>query len=101
MAWVNNKDHSVDNFIGGRGDEESNYCNNCGQMTALKTLIELWDDFSDIPINNDDEIEETFLFFEPGTNRFDIWNWFEERCPNGLAVDLVGEEPGVEDAVQE
>lgn len=99
--WVNNNTNLIEALVGIRDDEELNYCNNCGQMTVLKTLFELWDDFSDIPINDNDEIEEAFLFFEPGTSRFDVWHWFDERCPNGLAADLVGEEPGVEDAVQE
>lgn len=59
--------------------------------TELMTLPQLWQLFGDIPINNDDEIEEDFLCFPVGTYRFDVWHWFDERCPNGLAVDLMGE----------
>ena len=63
----------------------------CEENCELVTIEQLWDDFSVIPINNSDEIEEQFLDFEPGTSRFDVWHWFDERCPNGLAVDLMGE----------
>lgn len=40
--------------------------------------FDLWQDFGDIPINDNDEIEESFLDFPKGTNRFEIWHWFEE-----------------------
>lgn len=57
----------------------------------LKTLKELWDDFSDVPVNNNDEIERDFLYFKAGTSRFDVWHWFDERCPNNLHDDLMCE----------
>lgn len=55
----------------------------------LYTLIELWELFAEVPVNNNDEIEEDFLCFEAGTSRFDIWHWFDERCPNNLHDDLM------------
>lgn len=91
MAWVNNIDNSIEEYIGGRRDEDSNFCNACDTNVRLMNLMELWDKFSEVPINNDDEIEEDFLCFPVGTYRFDVWHWFDERCPNGLAVDLMGE----------
>lgn len=27
--------------------------------------------------------------FEEGTDRFYIWDWFDERCPNNLHDDLL------------
>lgn len=54
-----------------------------------KELQELWDKLGDIPVNNDDEIEEDFLNFPAGTSKFDVWHWFDERCPNGVAEDLM------------
>jgi len=38
---------------------------------------ELWDELSDLPVDNNDRIEEPFLQFEIGTRREDIWHWFE------------------------
>lgn len=40
-------------------------------------LNSLWFAFSDVPINTDDEIETEFLHFEKGTDRFEVWKWFE------------------------
>ena len=31
-----------------------------------------WDEFSEIPVDNDDCIERPFLHFEVGTDRFDV-----------------------------
>lgn len=62
------------------------------QHPYLWELQEMWEAFSDIPINNDDEIEKPFYFWEAGISRFEIWHWFDELCPNGLAVDLMGGE---------
>lgn len=37
----------------------------------------LWDKLGDIPINDDDEIEVDFEHFSEGTDRMEIWHWFE------------------------
>lgn len=58
-------------------------------MKTLEELQELWSQLSDIPVNNNDEIEEDFLDFPAGTDKFDVWNWFDEQCPKGLAEDLM------------
>ena len=56
---------------------------------TLKELQELWNELSDIPVNENDEIEEDFPDFPSGTDKFDVWHWFDERCPNGVAEDLM------------
>lgn len=48
-------------------------------------LEKLWILFGEIPINDNDEIEEYFLDFPIGTNRFDIWHWFDDLYPEGVA----------------
>jgi hypothetical protein len=48
-------------------------------------LESIWEEFENIPINKNDEIEQDFYFWEKGTYRFDIWNWFDEKLPNGVA----------------
>ena len=45
----------------------------------MDKLKKLWDKLGDIPINDDEEIEEDFLHFEKGTDRYTIWHWFEEE----------------------
>lgn len=55
------------------------------------TLVELkkmWEEFADTPINFEDEIEVDFYLWEKGTYRLNIWHWFDEKLPNGLAIDF-------------
>lgn len=67
-------------------------------MCKMKTLRErdeelerLWNDFSDIPMNPDTEkIEEPFMDFPAGTDREDIWHWFDERHSKGVVYLLYG-----------
>ena len=47
--------------------------------TINEDAHELWSKLGDIPINQDEETEECFLHFEAGTDREDIWHWFEDR----------------------
>lgn len=51
---------------------------------STQDLETLWELFGDIPIDDGDNILEDFLGFEVGTNRFDIWHWFDERYPGGI-----------------
>ncbi len=52
---------------------------------SLEELENMWEEFSNIPINIDDEILEDFYQWEKGTYRFDIWHWFDEKLPNGIS----------------
>lgn len=49
----------------------------------------LWAELGNIPINNDDEIEERFLHFDIGTPKEDIWHWFEDEFNLSVAEDLM------------
>ena len=51
---------------------------------SMDALLSLWHDFSDVPINDWDEIEVSFMHFPAGTYRFDIWHWFDEHWPGGV-----------------
>lgn len=59
------------------------------KMTPEK-LKKWWDEFSEMPVDNDDQIEHAFHIFEKGTDRMEIWKWFDEQCPHGLVNDLLG-----------
>lgn len=47
-------------------------------------LAKMWNEFSNIPISNDDEILMDFYQWDKGTYRFEIWHWFDEKLPNGI-----------------
>lgn len=42
-------------------------------------LEQLWELFRDVPIDDDDEIQEAFLEWEIGTSRFYIWQFFDQH----------------------
>lgn len=90
LKWVNpNTDEIGGPWSCDPDETEDCWCHDCEEHTRLMTLNELWDKLGDIPVNNDDEIEEDFLGFPAGTSKFDVWHWFDERCPNGVAEDLM------------
>ncbi len=54
------------------------------ELEFLKSLRpdlarDLWAALGDVPIDANEDIEEPFLHFEPGTNRLTIWHWFESH----------------------
>lgn len=59
--------------------------------TRDRELEELWDEFADVPMNPEtEEMEEPFLHFPAGTNREEIWRWFDERHSKGVVYLLYG-----------
>ena len=57
---------------------------------TFEKLEKLWEEFADIPIDEEECIDNDFYYWKKGTDRFEIWHWFDERCPNGLAIDIMG-----------
>lgn len=89
QAWINPNTGEEHGWIGDYVGNTESWCCDCEDNTSLKTLSELWDEFSAVPVDNDDKIEEDFLCFPKGTSKFDVWHWFDERCPNNLHDDLM------------
>lgn len=57
-------------------------------------LEKKWGEFTDVPMNPETErIEQNFLHFPAGTQRLDIWRWFDERHSKGVRYLLYGDEP--------
>ena len=50
-----------------------------------KTAQQLWDELGDIPINDLEEIEEAWHIFRAGTDRYEIWHWFESHFDSSVA----------------
>lgn len=66
-----------------------------GEMKTMRErdieLEKLWKQFGDLPMDPDTEkIEEPFLSFPAGTDREDIWHWFDERHSKGVVYLLYG-----------
>lgn len=65
--------------------------------TRDRELEELWEEFADVPMNPEtEEMEEPFLHFPAGTNREEVWEWFDERYSRGVAKLLLVGEPRIE-----
>ena len=53
------------------------------------SLETFWNELGDIPVDDDGIIQESFLWWPKGTDREDIWHWFDEKYPGGV-VTLLG-----------
>ena len=47
-------------------------------------IADLWNKFKDIPTNEADEIDERFYIWKKGTDKMEIWKWFDEESKNGV-----------------
>lgn len=89
MAWVDANTYKYKETINMPVEVDDCWCEDCEEHVELLTLEQLWEKFSEVLVNNNDEIEEDFLSFPVGTSKFDVWHWFDERCPNNLHDDLL------------
>lgn len=49
----------------------------------------LWKQFADIPINEKEQIDTDFHIWKKGTDKLEIWHWFDEEHSVGLAKGLM------------
>lgn len=49
----------------------------------------LWEKLGNIPVNENGEIEQPFQHFEVGTDREEIWHWFEDTFDISVFEDLM------------
>lgn len=54
--------------------------------TQLETM---WAELGDAAIDNKDCIQVPFYWWKVGTNRFDIWHWFNVMHSKGIAAGLL------------
>lgn len=65
------------------------FCCNCEDEVEIITIQDLWNELSDVCIDENENIETDFHWWPAGTPRSEIWHWFDERCPHSLAEDLM------------
>lgn len=60
--------------------------NNPSILTAMrdKALEHLWDKLTDVPLNEDEELEKRYLHFPIGTEKEEIWYWFDQKHSKGV-----------------
>ena len=56
-----------------------------------REIEDLWESFGDIPMDPKTErMEEAFYIWEAGTEREEIWHWFDQHHSKGVAYLLYG-----------
>lgn len=50
----------------------------------------LWEQFSDVLIDDDECILDDFIGFECGTHREEVWSWFDRHYSKGLSALMFG-----------
>ena len=75
------------------GDYICTSCIDSGEYILIdendKNSIEkLWELLGNVPVNSEDEIEQNFYMWEEGTDKFEIWHWFDEKLKEGLGKYL-------------
>lgn len=52
-------------------------------------LEKMWDKFADVPMDPETErLDADFMHFPAGTDREDVWHWFDERHSKGIVYLL-------------
>lgn len=50
-----------------------------------KQIENLWESLEDVPVNPETEqLEDKFMKFPVGTDKEEIWHWFDERHSKGV-----------------
>lgn len=74
----------------------NDYCTVMDGLQDIETLQdrdeeleELWEQLEDVPINSETErLDEPFMGWPVGTEREEIWHWFDHRHSKGIAYLL-------------
>ena len=47
-------------------------------------IEEIWEMFTDVPIDESERLEKEWFGFPAGTSKYDIWQWFDEHYSKGV-----------------
>lgn len=50
----------------------------------------LWERLGDVPVDDDGFLTDCFMGYELGTDREEIWHWFDEHHSEGVAALMIG-----------
>ena len=56
---------------------------------SLRDLYAKWDELADVPLADDETIEKGVLHFAAGTQREEIWHWFERQNPRFIVGEVM------------
>jgi len=55
----------------------------------MEKAKKLWEELGDIPIDENESIDVAWHIFPKGTDRVEIWQWFEKEFNLSVAKDLM------------
>lgn len=68
-----------------------------GDPKAGRLVEKAWDELSDVPFDEDDggylRLESDWGLFAAGTDREEIWHWFDDHHPAGVHALMFPSEP--------
>lgn len=50
----------------------------------IQYINALWQQFAHVPVDEHDKTEVDFYHWPAGTEKFAIWDWFDEKHPVGV-----------------
>lgn len=56
---------------------------------CVRQLMQLWQKLGDIPVTDEGYLEEDFESFPAGTDREDVWRWFEAQNPDFVVGEVL------------
>ena len=56
---------------------------------AKEVAMEVWGEFGNVIVDEDDNIEQGWRHFPAGTSKFDVWHWIEDKYDVSIAEDLM------------
>jgi hypothetical protein len=62
-----------------------------------RDLKKLWDHLGTVAVNDDGSLQYDFLHFPHGTDREDVWHWFEAENPQFSVAKAMGQVPDGEE----
>jgi hypothetical protein len=84
VSCYDDREVTVDIDIHGKGEAF------CVPRNLFINITALWESLGDVPIDEDECIEQSWNGFEKGTHREEVWHWFEDTFNISVAKDLMG-----------
>lgn len=84
LAWLDSNTREFVKWEENDLEVDTDWCPQCREMVQAMNIMELYDEFANVPVNDNGEIMEDFICFSAGTLETDVMSWFDERCPYQL-----------------
>lgn len=84
LAWLDSNTREFVKWEENDIESDTDWCPQCREMMQAMNIIELYNEFVNVPVNGNGEIAKDFICFPAGTLETDVMSWFDERCPDAF-----------------